>query len=180
MSIVTTLYHSEILIWIRLCHVRGLRKWGSFFLFSPHSFLFPFSLSHLHAASLQALWCACFNLELNGICGAAVPIGGRITDPRVHCGMPPFWWVGVKIAVKQQSRAGSPRKQNAFPMQILKYRKSRRVAASVFHLRKYHLWACGTNNCWLYKYSNNKRPIYIHQVGIAVLCIKGQNRLTRR
>lgn len=32
MSIVTTLYHSEILIWIRLCHVRGLRKWGSFFI----------------------------------------------------------------------------------------------------------------------------------------------------
>lgn len=32
-SIVTTLYHSQILIWIRLCHVRGLRKWGFFFFF---------------------------------------------------------------------------------------------------------------------------------------------------
>lgn len=124
-SIVTTLYHSEILIWIRLCHVRGLHKWGFFFfsLFSPHSFSFPLSLSHLHAASSQALWCACFNLELNGICGTAVPIGGRITDPRVHCGMPPFWWVGVKIAVKQWRRACSPRRRTAFPMQIAVYRK---------------------------------------------------------
>lgn len=127
-SIVTTLYHSQILIWIRLCHVWGLRKWGFFFffffsLFSPHSFSFPLSLSHLHAASSQALWCACFNLELNGICGTAVPIGGRITDPRVHCGMPPFWWVGVKIAVKQWRRACSPRRPTAFPMQIAEYRK---------------------------------------------------------
>lgn len=127
-SIVTTLHHSQILIWIRLCHVRGLRKWGFFFFFffsffSPHSFLFPLSLSHLHAASSQALWCACFNLELNGICGTAVPIGGRITDPRVHCGMPPYWWVGVKIAVKQWRRASGPRRRAAFPMQISEYRK---------------------------------------------------------
>jgi len=93
------------------------------FFFSPHSFLLPLSPSHLHAASSQALWCACFNLELNGICGTAVPIGGRITDPRVHCGMPPFWWVGVKIAVKQWRRARSPRRQTAFPMQISEYRK---------------------------------------------------------
>lgn len=122
-SIVTTLYHSQILIWIRLCHVQGLRKWGfSFSLFSPHSFSFPLSLSHLHAASSQALWCACFNLELNGICGTAVPIGGKITDPRVHCGMPPFWWVGVKIAVKQWRRACSPRRETTFPMQNRKRR----------------------------------------------------------
>lgn len=94
-----------------------------FSLFSPHSFSFPLSLSHIHAASSQALWCACFNLELNGICGTAVPIGGKITDPRVHCGMPPFWWVGVKIAVKQWRRACSPRRQTAFSMQIAKYRK---------------------------------------------------------
>lgn len=125
-SIVTTLHHSLILIWIRLCHIRGLRKWGFFFffsLFSTHSFSFPLSLSHLHAASSQALWCACFNLELNGICATAEPIGGRITDPRVHCGMPPFWWVGVKIAMKQWRRACSPRRWTAFPMQIPVYWK---------------------------------------------------------
>ena len=88
-SIVTTPYHSQILIWIRLCHVRLLRKWGFFpLLYSPLThFLFPLSLSHLHAASSQALWCACFNLELNGICGTAAPISGSITDPRVHCGI---------------------------------------------------------------------------------------------
>lgn len=53
-SIVTTFYHSHILIWIRLSHVWGLRELGLFFfsLYCPHSF--P-PLSHLHAASLQAL-----------------------------------------------------------------------------------------------------------------------------
>lgn len=142
-SILTTLYHSQILIWIRLCHVRGLRKWGFFFflsLFSPHSFSFPLSLSHLHAASSHALWCACFNLELNGICGTAVPIGGRIADPRVHCGLSPFWWVGVKIAVKQWRRAGSPRRQTAFPTQIrVRWKALVEVIACVFHRRTSHL-----------------------------------------
>ena len=42
-SIGTTPYHSQILIWIRLCHDRVLRKWGFFPppLFSPHSFFVP-------------------------------------------------------------------------------------------------------------------------------------------
>lgn len=34
-SIVTTFYHSQILIWIRLSHVRGLRELSLFFLYSP-------------------------------------------------------------------------------------------------------------------------------------------------
>lgn len=54
-SIVATLHHSQILIWIRLCHVRGLHKEAfSFFFSSPHSFLLPSPPSHLHAASSQA------------------------------------------------------------------------------------------------------------------------------
>lgn len=171
MSIVATLHHSEILIWIRLCHVRGLRKWG-FFLFFSHSFLFPLCLSHLHAASFQALWCACFNLELNGICGAAVPIGGRITDPRVHCGMPPFWWVGVKIAVKQQPQ--QPEESNwvsnvdpkCWPCWLV---------VSVFHLRIYHLWVCGTVGWWLYEYLKTRTILVLYRHCISAIKVKLKN-----
>ena len=132
-----------------------------FSLFSPHSFSFPLSLSHLHAASTQALWCACFNLELNGICGTAVPIGGRITDPRVHCGMPPFWWVGVKIAVKQWRRACSPRRRTAFPMQIPEYRKPLSGYCQCVSLEEIPSVApCYTNNCWLNKEKQSTDPFY--------------------
>lgn len=47
-SIVTTFYHSHILIWIRLSHVWGLRELGLFFsLYCPHSSPPPCHISML-------------------------------------------------------------------------------------------------------------------------------------
>lgn len=161
MSIVATLHHSQILIWIRLCHVRGLRKWAFFFYSSLTHFssLFPCHISMLppfrpfDVPSL--IWSLMESVALLCLSVAGSQIPGFIAA-RLHSGE----WVSRQPWTQQPSKPEEPKWASSVDPKYW----SCRVVISVSHMGTFLLWQGGLMAWWTLKkkdhYSNNNNNIH--------------------